>query len=179
MKLLARFIFWVFGWKTEGKVPPLKKFVAIGAPHTSGWDVVFGLSAILLWDLKITFFGKQELFRFPLGNLLRYLGGVPVDRFSSHNMVDQAVKLFNERDEMILALAPEGTRAYVEKWRTGFYYIATQAKVPIVFGYIDFKRKVVGIGETFYPTGDIEKDIADIKNYFKQFVAKHPEKGVY
>lgn len=178
MKFIARVIYWFFGWKTEGQIPPLKKFVAIGAPHTSGWDVVFGLSAILLWDLKITFFGKMELFKFPLGNLLRYLGGVPVDRFSSHNVVDQAVQLFKERDEMILALAPEGTRAYVEKWRTGFYYIALKAQVPIVLGYIDFERKVVGIGPTFYPTGDIEKDMVEIKNYYRQFKGKHPEKGV-
>jgi 1-acyl-sn-glycerol-3-phosphate acyltransferase len=178
MKLISRFIFWIAGWKIEGRVPAIKKFVVIGAPHTSAWDAVYGLCAAFLLDLHFSFFGKKEAFYFPLGILLRALGGIPVDRFSSNNVVDEAVKEFNSREEFILALAPEGTRAYAPEWRTGFYYIAMEARVPIVLGYLDFKRKVVGIGPTFYPTGDINKDIEEIKAFYRPIQGKHPEKGV-
>jgi len=178
MKLLARFLYWLTGWKTEGEVPKLKKFVAIMAPHTSAWDVIYGLLAKYIFELDFSFFGKQEIFSTPYGFIFKALGGIPVDRASKHNMVEQAVKTFNEREHFILALSPEGTREYVAKWRTGFYYIALQAKVPIVLTYIDFGRKVAGIGPLFYPTGDIEKDMEEMKKFYRPIKGKHPEKGV-
>jgi 1-acyl-sn-glycerol-3-phosphate acyltransferase len=178
MKRFSQFFFWLMGWKIAGQVPPLKKFVVIGAPHTSAWDAVYGLCGAYLFDIKLSFFGKKEAFIFPLGMVLRALGGIPVDRFSSHHVVEEAVKTFNERERFILALAPEGTRAYAPEWRTGFYYIAMEAKVPIVLGYMDFGNKVVGLGPTFYPTGDIDKDIEEIKSFYRPIKGKHPEKGV-
>lgn len=106
------------------------------------------------------------------------MGGIPVDRASNHNMVEQAVKTFNQRERFILALSPEGTRAYAPKWRTGFYYIAMQAKVPVVLAYIDFENKIAGIGPTFYPTGDMDKDIEAIKQFYRPIKGKYPGKGV-
>lgn len=178
IKLLAQFIFFISGWKISGEVPPIKKFVVIAAPHTSGWDFPIGILARFILQIRFSFFGKQELFRPPFGFIFRALGGIPVDRSSSHGMVEQAVEMFNTHDRFILALSPEGTREYVEKWRTGFYYIALQAKVPIVLSYLDFENKVAGIGPTFYPTGDIAKDIEAMKDFYRPIKGKHPEKGV-
>jgi len=178
MKALSRFIFLISGWKTAGEVPALKKYVAIYAPHTSGWDLIIGLCAKFIFGLRISLLAKKELFRFPLGPLLRSVGAIPVDRSSSHNLVDQAVAMFNENDNFVLALSPEGTREYAPKWKTGFYYIALKANVPIVLTYIDFERKLVGFGPTFLPTGDPDKDIEAIKVFYRPIRGRHPEKGV-
>lgn len=178
MQWIARLIFRLAGWKTAGQVPPLNKFVGIAAPHTSAWDAVVALLAKYIFDIDFAFFGKKEAFDAPYGFILRALGGIPVDREHNHNMVDYAVKLFNEREHFILAMSPEGTRAYAPQWRTGFYHIARQAQVPIVLTYFDFKNKTVGIGPTFYPTGDMEKDIAEIKKFYRPIQGRHPEKGV-
>lgn len=179
MKLLARFIFWLTGWKTAGTVPPLKKFVVIAAPHTAGRDFIYGMCARYLFDVDFKYFAKAEVFRPPFGWLFRALGGIPIDRSNKRNVVDVAVQKFNESDAFILALAPEGTREYVAKWRTGFYYIALNARVPIVCGYLDFEHKIAGIGPTFYPTGDIEKDMEELKAFYKPIKGKYPEKGVH
>jgi 1-acyl-sn-glycerol-3-phosphate acyltransferase len=178
LRLLSRFIFWITGWKTSGEIPPLKKFVAILAPHTSGWDLMFGLCAKYIYGIDVNLFAKKELFIFPIGPLFRALGGIPVDRSSHHNLVDIAVDTFNKRENFILALAPEGTRAYAPEWKTGFWHIAVKANVPIVLTYLDFPSKTVGIGPTFYPTGDIEKDIESIKAFYRTKIGKHAEKGV-
>lgn len=178
MYYLSKFIFWLFGWKIKGEVPPIKKFVVIAAPHTSAWDLVFGLCAIYILRLKLTFFAKKEAFDSPLGFLFRAFGGVPVDRSSKHNMVEHVVKMFEEHDSFILALAPEGTRKYVAKWKTGFYYIALAARVPIICAYLDFENKTVGIGPTIYPSRDLEKDMETILNFYRPIKGKHPQKGV-
>ncbi|MES2620273.1 MAG: lysophospholipid acyltransferase family protein [Bacteroidota bacterium] len=178
IKLVAQFVFWIAGWKVEGKVPELKKFVVIAAPHTSGWDFPLGIVARLILQIHFSFFAKQELFRPPFGFIFRALGGIPVNRSSSHGMVEQAVEMFSANDQFILALSPEGTREYVKKWRTGFYYIALHAKVPIVLAYLDFEHRIAGIGPTFYPTGDIDKDMEIIKDFYRPIKGKHPEKGV-
>jgi 1-acyl-sn-glycerol-3-phosphate acyltransferase len=178
MKTLSKFIFWISGWKTIGEVPDLKKFVAIYAPHTSGWDLLIGICAKFIFGLHISLLAKKELFWFPMGPMLRSVGAIPVDRSSSNNLVDQAVAMFNERENFILALSPEGTREYAPKWKTGFYYIALKARVPIALSYIDFDRKVVGFGPTFIPTGDLDKDIEAIKAFYRPIKGRHPEKGV-
>ena len=132
----------------------------------------------LSWILKFTYLGKAEVFKPPFGFIFRWLGGVPVERSEHHNLVEQVVKMFDEHETFILALSPEGTRAYVPKWKTGFYYIALGAQVPIVLGYIDFPKKTAGIGPVFYPTGDIDKDIETIKDFYRPIKGKHPERGV-
>jgi len=178
MKWIARLVFLLTGWRTAGEVPGLKKYVAIAAPHTSAWDGVVALFAKYIFEIDFAFFGKKEVFDSPYGFLLRWLGGIPVDREHNQNMVGYAVKMFQDNERFILAMSPEGTRAYAPKWRTGFYQIAIQAKVPVVLTYFDFEHKVVGIGPTFYPTGDMEKDIEEIKKFYRPIKGKHPEKGV-
>ncbi len=178
MKLLARFIFWISGWKTAGEIPSLKKFVAIAAPHTSNMDFIYGMCAKFIFDIKLQYLGKSQLFRFPFGFIFRALGGIPVDRSSSHNVVAQAVDAFNRHNRFILAMAPEGTRSYAPEWKKGFYYIAKGAGVPIVLCYLDFKNKIAGIGPTFYPTGNIEMDMEEIKNFYRKIKGKYPEMGV-
>jgi 1-acyl-sn-glycerol-3-phosphate acyltransferase len=177
-QLISRFIFWLFGWKVTGTVPTFKKFVVIAAPHTSALDFPLGMLGSYILGVKFRFYGKKELFDGPFGFLFRALGGLPVDRFSKHGVVEQAVKAFESHDEFILALAPEGTRKYVPEFRKGFYYIALGAKVPIVCGFIDFSTKTVGVGPTVYPTGNYEKDVEEIKAFYRTKKGRHPELGV-
>lgn len=178
MKWIARFIFWINGWKVAGEVPRLKKFVVIMAPHTSGMDFIYAMCARFILNIQFRYLGKAEVFKPPFGFIFRWLGGVPVERSEHHNLVEQVVKMFEEHDTFILALSPEGTRTYVPKWKTGFYYIALHAKVPIVLGYLDFPNKTAGIGPLFYPTGDIDKDIEAIKDFYRPIKGKYPERGV-
>jgi len=125
--------------------------------------------------MNANFLGKKELFKFPLGNYLRYIGGYPVDRSASHHMVDSIVDIYNKEKHFALAMAPGGTRQYVPKWKTGFYYIAKKAQVPIVMVGFDYARKIVEFREPFYPSDNVEKDMEEIMNYFRGFTAKHPE----
>lgn len=178
MRNIARFLFWITGWKVNGEVPKLPKFVAILAPHTSAWDLPIAMLTKFILRINFSFFAKQEIFAPPFGFIFRALGGLPVDRASRHNLVEHAVKTFNEKEQFILALSPEGTRKYVAKWKTGFYYIALQAKVPIALAYIDYGNKVAGIGPLFYPTGNIDKDIESIKVFYRPIKGRHPEQGV-
>lgn len=178
MKTLAKLIFWISGWKTAGTVPDLKKFVAIAAPHTSNMDFIYGMCAKFILGIKLQYLGKKELFRFPFGFIFRALGGIPVDRSSSHNLVAQAIAAFNKQQRFILAMAPEGTRRYTPEWKKGFYYIAQGAGVPIVLCYLDFQNKTAGIGPVFFPTGNMENDLEQIKNFYRSVKGKYPENGV-
>jgi 1-acyl-sn-glycerol-3-phosphate acyltransferase len=121
--------------------------------------------------------GKQALFRRPFGQMMRDMGGIPVDRSSSHNMVDQMIAEFARRDEFMLTIAPEGTRGKVREWKTGFYHIAMGAGVPMVCGMMDYARKVVGLGPAIWPTGDYEKDMLEIGRYYSQCTPKNPHLG--
>lgn len=166
------------GWKTAGKLPPLKKYVAIAAPHTSNMDFIYGMCTKYILNMNLQFLGKKELFRFPFGFIFRALGGIPVERSSSNNLVAQVVAAFNKHEYFVLAMAPEGTRSHAPEWKKGFYYIAQGAGVPIVMCYLDFENKTAGIGPTFYPTGNFEKDIEEIKSFYRKIKGKFPEKGV-
>jgi 1-acyl-sn-glycerol-3-phosphate acyltransferase len=141
-------------------------------------DFVYAMCVKFILGVHIQFLIKEEVFKPPLGFIFRWLGGIPVERSSSHNLVDQVAKLFDDRENLILALSPEGTRAYVPKWKTGFYYIALKAKVPVVLAYLNFETKTGGIGPTFYPTGDIDKDIRGIMDFYRPIKGKHPELGI-
>ncbi len=178
MKFIAKLIFKLSGWKTAGEVPSIKKFVAIAAPHTSNMDFIFGMCAKFIFGIKLQYLGKKELFRFPFGFIFRSLGGIPVERTSSHNVVAQVVTQFNKHSRFVLAMSPEGTRSYAPEWRKGFYHIACGAGVPIVLCYLDFENKITGIGPTFYPTGNMDKDIEEIKSFYRKIKGKFPEKGV-
>jgi 1-acyl-sn-glycerol-3-phosphate acyltransferase len=174
------FFFRILGWKVVGDFPPeLKKYVVAVAPHTSGWDFPVGLAARSILRMHNTkFLGKNQLFRPPFGWIFRALGGYPVDRSSSHDMVDQVVKIFNDHDQFILGLAPEGTRKKVEKFKTGFYYIAKKANVPIIPVGFDFEKKEVIIGLPFYPTNNIETDMESLYTFYRKVKGKNPELGV-
>ncbi|PCH69179.1 MAG: glycerol acyltransferase [Bacteroidetes bacterium] len=182
MRLLSKLLYWLAGWKINGEVPPdLKKFVTIVGQHTSNWDFIYGMAGAYI--LKVVpgakFLAKKEAFWFPLGLILKAMGGIPVDRFSSNSVVDQVVELFNKEDDFIIALSPEGTRSKVKELRKGFYYIALGAKVPIALAYLDFSKKEAGIGKIFHPTGDYEKDIEEIKLFYRDVKGKYPEKGIF
>jgi len=163
-------IAWAFlramGWGFEGRVPNVSKAVLIVAPHTSNWDFFIGVAAMFALGLRVVFLGKHTLFFRPLGSLMRWLGGIPVDRRVAKGVVDDTVELFTATDQLILGLSPEGTRSSVERWRTGFYYVAHEACVPIVPIALDYGRRLVRIGEGFETTGEIEGDLRELKRFF-------------
>jgi len=165
-RALGRWTLRMLGWRVEGAFPDVPKLVIIAAPHTSNWDFVVGIAAKLALGLRVLWFGKNSLFRGPLGSLLKSLGGMPVDRSSSHDIVNQMVAEFARRDRMILALAPEGTRKHVERWRTGFYHIAHGATVPILPVVLNWGAHALQIGQPFVTTGDLDKDLPELQSRF-------------
>jgi 1-acyl-sn-glycerol-3-phosphate acyltransferase len=171
----GRLMLRIFGWKIEGEFPDLPKYVLIGAPHTSNWDFPVGIAICFARQQKVYWMGKHTLFWGPLGPISRWLGGIPVDRRKSNSLVEQIVQVYREHEQLVVAIPPEGTRKKVEKWKTGFYYIALGSQLPIVLGFIDFGRKVGGCGEVFYPTGDIEADMAKIRAFYAPIKGKNPE----
>lgn len=179
MKLLSKFWFWLKGWKVIGGVPKdLKKLVMIAAPHTSNWDLVYARAAFYIMGIPVRYTIKKELFFFPLGIILKAVGGIPINRKTKGKMVDKMAALFEERDELTILITPEGTRSYSSEWKKGFYYIALAANVPISLGYLDYKKKHAGVGPLIYPTGDYEKDLEKIQDFYRTVTAKFPEKGV-
>ncbi len=175
-----RMIFKLIGWRVEGAFPAhLKKYIVAVAPHTSNWDFVIGVIARSVVGLQRSkFLGKSSLFKPPFGFLFRWLGGYPVDRTSSHDVVHAEVDIFNRHEEFILALAPEGTRKKVARLKTGLYYIAWQAKVPIIPAGFDYQRKRVVIGSPFYPTGEIEPDMEVLMKFYRAIKGRNPALGI-
>lgn len=157
----------VLDFRVEGDLPNLSKFVIIAAPHTSNWDFPVGMAAKLALGLGAVWIGKHTIFRGPFGTILRALGGIPVDRSASSDVVGQIVAEFARRAQMVFALAPEGTRKKVERWKTGFYRIARGANVPIVPVALDFGSRVVRIMPAFTTTGDADADIAELRRRFE------------
>lgn len=172
---LARILLLVTGWRLEGAIPDLRKCVIIGAPHTSKWDFFFGLLYKMHYGLNIHFLMKKELFKFPFSLFYNRVGGIPVNRGKKNNLVETLYHKFTQNENFYLALAPEGTRNLVHEWKRGFYHIAKKANVPIVLAYMDYGRKVVGIGRVFYPGADIEEDMREIKAFYACVQAKFPE----
>jgi 1-acyl-sn-glycerol-3-phosphate acyltransferase len=154
------------GWRIDGDIPDLPKMVLIVAPHSSNWDFIVGVAAKVAMRLRVKFLGKDALFRFPLGILMRYLGGIPVDRSAANEVVSSVVAQFGRRQRMLLAIAPDGTRRPVARWRTGFYHIARGAGVPILPVAFDWGSKTIRIGELFSPTGDLDADLTLLRQRF-------------
>jgi len=177
MKAFARFILYtLLGWKIIGNFPKdLKKYVIIAAPHTHWLDFPLGVLTKYATGTTINYIGKASLFKPPFGFIFKLLGGAPVNRNESTNKVQAIVDVFNNRDKFILALSPEGTRKFIEPWKTGFYYIAKGANVPVVMGTLDFGNKQVKISEPYYLSDDIEKDFEHFYNYFKGVKGKLPK----
>ncbi len=164
---IGRCVFKIAGWSFPGSIPDVPKAVIIVAPHTSNWDFVIGAAAMLAMDLEARFFGKHTLFKGPLGVFMRFLGGIPVDRTrGGEGVVEDLVARFESADQLILALAPEGTRSTVEHWKTGFHRIALAADVPIVATALDWGRHEIRFREPFRATDDVEADIEQLQLFF-------------
>ncbi|MFY0604345.1 MAG: 1-acyl-sn-glycerol-3-phosphate acyltransferase [Flavobacteriaceae bacterium] len=177
MKGFSKFIFTtILGWKITGVFPKnLKKYVVIAAPHTSWVDFPIAILARNVSGEKINYIGKDSLFKGPFGFFFRALGGAPVDRSKNNNLVDAVVDIFNSREEFRLGLSPEGTRKKVETWKTGFYYIAKGANVPIVMATLDFGNKQVKVSAPYYLTDDKDKDFKHFHTFYKGVKGKNPE----
>jgi 1-acyl-sn-glycerol-3-phosphate acyltransferase len=168
----------LLGWKVEGALPAdTPKAVLIAAPHTSNWDLPFTLMVAFVLRLNIYWMGKSSIFKWPFGPLMRWLGGIAVNREKSTNLVAaSAAALRAAEGTLQLVVPPEGTRGKVREWKTGFYFIALQAQVPIILAYMDYERKVSGLGPVFQPTGDVVADMASIKRFYAPIKGKHAEK---
>ena len=173
---LAKFVLWAGGWRAVGTLPDLPKFVVIGAPHTSNWDWFWMLPFAIVFRTEVVWMVKHTVYRWPFKSILRRIGAIPIDRRSSHNVVEQAIQAFENNERLVMLLTPEGTRKRLPYWKSGFYHIARGANVPIVLGFLDYKRKVGGVGPTMMPTGDIEADMKVIRDFYAGITAKHPEK---
>ena len=166
-----------WGWRINLIQELPKKCVICVAPHTSNWDFIIGMLVKFALNIKANFFMKKEWFFFPMGAIFRSMGGVPVVRKKGgSSLVDTLVEQFKTTDKLVIAITPEGTRSRTSEWRTGFLRIAQQANIPISLGALDFDKKEVTITETFTPTGDIDADMRAVKDYYKNFKGKHPEK---
>ena len=180
LKFIGKLILKIAGYKiidtTPKGVKNYQKAVMIAAPHTSNWDYVYTMSALYALDVPIKYLGKASLFKFPLGILIKKLGGIPVKREQKNNMVNDMAKMIVEAtDQMILIIPAEGTRSYSKEWKSGFYHIANTAHVPIILGFLDFGKKEVGFIDEFNPTGDYEKDLKNIQKRYIGITPKHPE----
>jgi len=163
------------GWQVQGELPAVaRKSVFIAAPHTSNWDLPYTLMVAFVLRLNIHWMGKASLFRFPFGGLMRWLGGISVDRSQSNNLVAaSALAISQAQGALQLIVPPEGTRAKTRYWKSGFYHIATAAQVPIVMAYMDYSRKISGLGPLLYPSGNLAADMVTIKAFYAPFKGKN------
>lgn len=174
---LAIVLLKLLGWKTRGGLPPgVTRCVMIAAPHTSNWDLPYTLMVAFALRINIYWMGKEELFRPPFRGVMMWLGGIPVDRSKSNDLVAASAQKIRDSEQLILVVPPEGTRSKTVYWKTGFYWIAHGANVPILLGYLDFAKKEGGIGPAFMPTGDIEQDMIEIKAFYANVTGKKPNK---
>jgi len=174
---ISKFILYnILGWRVENGFPETpKKYIIIAAPHTSWIDFPIAILSRMSQGKMVHFIGKGSLFKWPFGYFFKALGGTPVDRDKSTNMVEGVINIFNSKEEFRLGLSPEGTRKKVDKWKTGFYYIAKGANVPIVMATLDFENKKIKISEPYYVTEDIQKDFKVFDNFYKDVKGKNPE----
>ena len=175
-KGVAHLVFGAAGWSFKGELPTASKTVFIAAPHTSNWDFVLLVLCAWHFDLHLQWLGKDTIFKKPFGGFMRALGGVPVDRSSSHNLVDQLKAEYANADHMHLAIPPAGTRGYRDYWKSGFYHVAVGAEVPLVFGFLDYTRKEGGIGGVINLTGDVKADMDEVRKFYDQTGARFPDR---
>ena len=171
---ISRGLLRLAGWRLVGAAPTAPKYVLIAAPHTSNWDFPVTLMICFALRLRVYWMGKASLFPPLIGAVMRWLGGIPVDRSRAGNLVQGTVDAFNKTERLTVIVPPEGTRSKVTHWKTGFYYIAQGAGVPIALGYLDFRKKEGGIGRLFQPTGDIAADMVEIQAFYAGITGKNP-----
>jgi 1-acyl-sn-glycerol-3-phosphate acyltransferase len=174
MHWLSRLILRLLGWQIEGKAPAAPKYVLIAAPHTSNWDFPFTLMVCFALRMPVYWMGKASLFPPVLGSIMRWLGGIPVERSRQGNLVQSTVDAFQRSARLTVIIPPEGTRSKVTHWKTGFYYIAQGAGLPIALGFLDFKRKRASVERLFEVTGDIEADMVKIQAFYAHITGKNP-----
>ena len=175
---IGRLWLWVFGWKVIGPPPAARKAVVVAYPHTSNWDFPFALAVSYYHDVEIRWLGKKAMFRFPFGPFFRWLGGIPVDRSKSNGLVDSVIEAIEPYDEMAVVIPPEGTRGAAGRWKSGFYWIAHRAGLPIVLSFLDYSRREGGVGTVFETTGDIEADLLKIREFYVGVKGRYPDKQV-
>lgn len=171
----ARAWFRLWGWDTVGEAPQVTKAVVIAAHHTTNWDLPFMLAASLVFRFRLRWLGKKSLFKFPFGWFMRMMGGLPVDRSSPQGLVTQVATMLREADRLVVAVPPSGTRSKREGWKSGFYWMAHQAQVPVVCCFLDYGRKRAGFGFTFVPTGDVKADMEKVRAFYGDIRGKYPE----
>jgi len=172
---LALLTLHLLGWELIGQRPTCKKYVMVGAPHTSNWDFLYFYLGALAFNIRIAFMIKDSAFKGPLGPILRWMGGIPIDRSQRNNVVAQMVQAFEQREELALLIPPSGTRHRTEYWKSGFYYIALGAKIPLVLAIMDFAKREVGIQSVYEPVGDIKRDMDVIRSVYGPVTAKFPQ----
>jgi 1-acyl-sn-glycerol-3-phosphate acyltransferase len=175
-RTIGRLFLWLTGWEAVGKLPDHEKSILIAAPHTSYWDAVFMLGCAWTLGVRPTWLTKHTLFRFPFKNFFRFLGASPVDRTARHNAVDAVIDTIKKSDRIFLMIAPAGTRRFTDHWKSGFYHVATGAKVPVVLGFLDFENKRGGVGPCFFLSGDVSADMDRFRAYYAPIQGKHPER---
>jgi 1-acyl-sn-glycerol-3-phosphate acyltransferase len=178
MRWLSRIVFRFTGWKPAGRRPDISRYVIIAAPHTSNWDFLYTLCLAFILEIKPFIMMKADWFRWPLGPFLRWFGAIPVDRSKSTHVVARSIQAFREHPRMVLVVPPSGTREKVMYWKTGFYHIARGANVPIVLGYLDYRCKIGGIGPVVHPTGNMERDMKIIRDFYAGITAKYPKQAL-
>jgi len=174
MSKLCQLLLRVFGWKIVGEAPELSHCVIIVAPHTSNWDFIIAILFKISKKMNLRYFGKDSLFKWYNGWFFKFFGGMPVDRTSPRNAVNDKVHSLKNAPRFWLGMAPEGTRSYSKYWRSGFYHIAYRAKVPIVMVFIDAKTKTVGFGPTLELTGNVKPDMDVIREFYSDKVGIKP-----
>lgn len=184
MKFLAQFVFWLSGWSFNGIWPKeLKKAVLIAVPHTSNWDLLYALCGFYLMKVPVRYTIKNELMVGPLGWVLKGLGGIGIDRKripggKRQTYTQAMINMLEESDNLVIMVTPEGTRSQVKKWKTGFYHIALAANLPVVIGYLDYKKKEAGIGPIIELDGNRDEQIEEMKAFARTITPRHPEKGI-
>ena len=177
LSLLAKLILKVLGWSVVDNPDKPKKYVLIAAPHTSNWDLPYTLMVGFALRISVFWMGKQEIFDNPLGGLMKWMGGIPVDRSKANNLVSATAEQFKEASSLIITVPPEGTRKKVQRWKSGFYHIAHEAGVPICLGFLDFSTKTGGLGPIFTPSGDFETDLPAIQKFYADKIGRNPEQS--
>lgn len=175
LRRVARVLLRLCGWHLDIHIPDAPKLLMLAAPHTSNWDGFFAIVTMIALDLRLGLFVKHTMFETPLAGMLNALGAIPIDRTAAGGLIGQTIQAFNERPQLLIGLAPEGTRRRVEKWKRGFHLIATGAGVPVVCSYLDYRRKVVGTGLIIDRCTDYDRDLEQIQAFYRTITPRCPE----
>lgn len=175
MQLFSRFLLRLLGWQLDEQLPQTSRYVLIGYPHTSNWDFILGMLAKWSMNMPLNWVAKHSMFWGPFKPMFIAMGGVPLNRGKTSGFIQKNIELFEQREQFVLGIMPEGTRSKTDRWRTGFYHIADGAKVPIALAYLDYKNKILGVGKTIETTGDINADFEIIKAFYQDKTGYRPE----